>query len=152
MIGVAAVCFCMPRVNVQAGGSWQESSSGAAADDHYDGIGLASSRYQLQDGAPLPGIPTTWAINQSVPEVSKQHRQQQPPAFGCPVHLVQPGSADITSAIRQLQCCWGHMQCQIAGCYAMLHQASLDVLHYCRHFLQISAASQPALLWKPAFK
>jgi len=24
---------------------------------------------QLQEGAPLPGIPTTWALNQSVPEV-----------------------------------------------------------------------------------
>jgi hypothetical protein len=32
---------------------------------------------QLQEGQPLPGIPTTWAVNQSVPEVNMQQQQQQ---------------------------------------------------------------------------
>jgi hypothetical protein len=28
-----------------------------------------SASQSIQEGAPLPGIPTTWALNQSVPEV-----------------------------------------------------------------------------------
>lgn len=30
---------------------------------------LAAAGDQMQEGQPLPGIPTTWVVNQSVPEV-----------------------------------------------------------------------------------
>jgi hypothetical protein len=39
------------------------SGAGSSLDEEF------APPLQLQEGQPLPGIPTTWALNQSVPEV-----------------------------------------------------------------------------------
>jgi hypothetical protein len=50
------------------------SSSSDDEDSVFISPGSTEAAAGLQEGTPLPGIPTTWAVNQSVPEVGPRGR------------------------------------------------------------------------------
>lgn len=123
--------LCLPAVcqNHHLAEPGSEGTLSAAGGD-------AGSAPQFPEGAPLPGIPTTWALNQSVPEVRAcvcalncrdhvgasrlTHRKQ--PASSAAKHVptlmrhapdcLLPGPADALGRSAQcLSACWSCTPC-----------------------------------------